>query len=157
MVSLVEYAWNMNWCDRCAADPLSPEQLRELGCFWVEPGNTRPGKGQAREAFVTRLHVRYNADNFPEDLVFQHTGDTQNYQGRYVLRHRWKGNAGECKQAKQYFEELGPRMEQRADNLVELTGWDLKDVLAKMDIPKEAKDSAPWLKGLFRKTTGSSL
>jgi len=152
----MEYAWNMNWCDPCAADPLSPEQLRELGCFWVEPGAKgqtpafRGGKSMAREAFVTRLHVRYNATNFPEDLVFQNTGDTQNYQGRYVLRHPWKGKAGQCDQAEKYFKELGPRMEKRADNLVELTGWDLKEVLAKMDIPKDARSAGPWWDDLWK-------
>jgi len=152
----MEYAWNMNWCDPCAADPLSPEQLRELGCFWVEPaaqGQTpafRGGKSMAREAFVTRLHVRYNATNFPEDLVFQNTGDTKNYQGRYVLRHPWKGKADQCERAEKYFKDLGPRMEQRAENLVELTGWDLKEVVAKMDIPKEAKSAGPWWDSLWK-------
>ena len=31
----LEYAWDMNWCDPCAADPLSFEELRSLGVFWV--------------------------------------------------------------------------------------------------------------------------
>ncbi|RKZ87121.1 MAG: DUF2330 domain-containing protein, partial [Candidatus Parabeggiatoa sp. nov. 1] len=31
----LEYAWDMNWCDPCAADPLSVKELRELGVFWV--------------------------------------------------------------------------------------------------------------------------
>ena len=30
----MEYAWDMNWCDPCAADPLSAEELRSLGVFW---------------------------------------------------------------------------------------------------------------------------
>ena len=147
----MEYAWNMNWCDPCAADPLSPAQLRELGCFWIESGaNTRPGKSQARDAFVTRLHVRYNAKNFPEDLVFQNTGDTANYQGRYVLRHPWKGKATQCKAAKTYFEGLGKRMEAEANNLVDLTGWDYKEIVAKMDIPEAAKKADPWWQGLWK-------
>ena len=29
-----EYAWNMNWCDPCAADPLTADELRKLGVFW---------------------------------------------------------------------------------------------------------------------------
>ncbi|MEZ5289073.1 MAG: hypothetical protein R2712_30575 [Vicinamibacterales bacterium] len=24
----------MAWCDPCAADPLTPDELRELGVFW---------------------------------------------------------------------------------------------------------------------------
>ncbi|MEN8218569.1 MAG: hypothetical protein ABFS56_19815 [Pseudomonadota bacterium] len=27
----------------------------------------------------------------PEDLVFQETADSSNFQGRYVLRHPWTG------------------------------------------------------------------
>ncbi len=33
-----EYAWDMAWCDPCAADPLSSDQLRQLGAFWVDEG-----------------------------------------------------------------------------------------------------------------------
>ena len=52
----LEYAWDMAWCDPCAADPLSAEQLRELGAFWQDPDFD--GGGQARDVFVTRLHLR---------------------------------------------------------------------------------------------------
>ena len=31
-----EYAWDMGWCDPCAADPLSSEELRQLGVFWLD-------------------------------------------------------------------------------------------------------------------------
>ena len=55
------------------------------------PGTRRsPAPG---DVFVTRLHVRYDAAHFPEDLVFQETADRANFQGRYVLRHPWKGDA----------------------------------------------------------------
>ena len=50
---------------------------------------------------MTRLHVRYDAAHFPEDLVFQETADRTNFQGRYVLRHEWKGEAS-CEAARQY-------------------------------------------------------
>jgi hypothetical protein len=30
-----DYAWDMGWCDPCAADPLSSEKLRQLGVFWL--------------------------------------------------------------------------------------------------------------------------
>jgi hypothetical protein len=28
-----EYFWDMSWCDPCAGNPLSPEELRQLGVF----------------------------------------------------------------------------------------------------------------------------
>ena len=83
----LEYAWDMAWCDPCAADPLSAQELRQLGVFWVGKNSARSGKvAPAQDVFVTRLHVRYDRENFPEDLVFQETGDRQNFQGRYVIR-----------------------------------------------------------------------
>src|SRR5438132_592092 len=83
----LEYAWDMNWCDPCAADPLSRDELRKLGVFWLAEENS----GGAANAFLTRLHVRYDRAHFPEDLVFQETGDRQNFQARYVLHHAWEG------------------------------------------------------------------
>src|SRR6266704_4899385 len=33
-----EYAWDMNWCDPCAAEPLSMEELRNLRVFCLNDG-----------------------------------------------------------------------------------------------------------------------
>jgi len=82
---------------------------------------------RARPTYITRLHAVYNADTFPEDLVFQSTGDKSNFQGRYVLRKPWKGKADDCPAAKAYFENLAKLKAKRVDNLVELTGWDLDE------------------------------
>src|SRR5262245_44801174 len=69
----LEYAWDMGWCDPCASDPLTPEELRALGVFWLDDapqgsGGFRRGPGGGMP-FVTRLHLRYDAAHFPEDLV----------------------------------------------------------------------------------------
>src|SRR6185295_13721319 len=86
-VLFLEYAWDMRWCDPCAANPLTTDELRNLGVFWADGGN------QPQDVFLTRLHVRYDNAHFPEDLVFQETADRSNFQGRYVLRHPWTGKA----------------------------------------------------------------
>jgi hypothetical protein len=95
--------------------------------------------------FVSRLHVRYDAAHFPEDLVFQETADRQNFQGRYVLRHPWTGNA-QCAAADTYRAQLTERREQEAQNLARLTGWDVNQVRRKMGRLKvtEAAPPAPW-------------
>lgn len=139
----LEYAWDMNWCDPCAADPLSAKELRELGVFWIEkdsmqsqPGSQVPRFNrptEARDVFVTRLHVRYDRDHFPEDLVFQETSDRTNFQGRYVLQHAWKGEA-ECEAGKEYRRNLGKRYEREAQSLSRLTGWDINKIREKMGI-----------------------
>ena len=159
----LEYAWNMAWCDPCAADPVPAEDLRKLGAWWIKapqqpkprpgfPGNPRvmpfPG-GQAIDAFVTRLHVRYDAKTFPEDIVLQVTDDKENFQGRYVMQHPWKGEAN-CEMADSYYAGLKKRFEKEAETLASMTGWDINVIRRKMekngqsfDI-KANVDSRPW-------------
>ena len=125
----LEYAWDMAWCDPCAADPLNVTQLRELGVFWTPQ---RRVAGPAQDVFVTRLHVRYDGEHFPEDLVFQQTGDRTNFQGRYILHHPWTG-LDSCPAAQEYHASLGPRFEREAQTLASLTGWSLEDIRRRMD------------------------
>lgn len=143
----VEYAWNMAWCDPCAADPLSAEELQELGVFWLgDAGRGRP----AQDVFVTRLHVRYDREHFPEDLRFQHTGDTANFQGRYVLRHPWKGEAS-CPAARDYYRQVAERQHKEAETLASLTGWELAKIHRKIDfvtVPAES-EKAPWWRRIW--------
>jgi hypothetical protein len=144
-VVFLEYAWDMNWCDPCAAEPLSPEELRELGVFWLERG---PARGPAQDVFVTRLHVRYEASRFPEDLQLQQTADRTNFQGRYVVRHPWEGS-DECAAADQYRQELRRRREQEAMNLASLTGWEIAEVRRQMGLDGPPPERPPWWKRLW--------
>ncbi len=45
-----EYFWDMAWCDPCAANPLSAEELRSAGVFWLDgdepPVGVAPGAPQ---------------------------------------------------------------------------------------------------------------
>jgi hypothetical protein len=131
----VEYAWDMGWCDPCAADPLSNKQLVELGARWIGDDGDRAFRGrmpQGANVFVTRLHVRYDAESFPEDLVFIETKDRSNFQGRYVLRHPFKGKIS-CDKGEQYQATLPVRFRQEARNLAGLTGWKQSDIEARME------------------------
>jgi hypothetical protein len=120
-----EYAWDLGWCDPCAADPLKNDELRQLGVEWVSgKGAERPEEGKV---FITRLHVRYDREHFPEDLVFQETGDTETFQGRFVLRHPWKGTP-KCDEAKKYLANQPKAREAEAQNLARLTGWDIDTI-----------------------------
>jgi hypothetical protein len=152
----VEYAWDMQWCDPCAADPLSRDELRQLGVFWLDESPTAAGRGRivggAQDAFVTRLHVRYDNTHFPEDLVFQETADRENFQARYVLRHPWTGNAT-CDAARQYRQELGGRQEREAQTLASLTGWNIAEIRNKSGISATAAPTAPaptWWQRLWK-------
>jgi hypothetical protein len=128
----VEYAWDMGWCDPCAAEPLANKELVELGARWIGDDGERPYRsGQGANAYVTRLHVRYDAAHFPEDLAFLETRDRETFQGRYVLRHPWQGNAS-CANANEYRKSLPVRFGQQARNLAILTGWPTREIEARM-------------------------
>jgi hypothetical protein len=144
-----EYAWDTGWCDPCAANPLTNEELRKLGVFWLDDGYAGPGvpRPAARQpVYLTRLHVRYDKAHFPEDLVFQETSDRTNFQGRYVLRHPWAGEDS-CPGAMQYRSSLPQRFEQEAQTLASLTGWDLTDIRREMRIGEPA---LPWWQRIWR-------
>ena len=144
----LEYAWDMNWCDPCAADPLSQQELRKLGVFWVGSQGGSKIAMPAQDVFVTRLHVRYDSEHFPEDLVFQETGDRQNYQGRYVIRRAWKGETT-C-DISEYQAELRKRQEREAEQLANLTGWDIEDIRRKIPFPEGGgSENVPWWKKIW--------
>jgi hypothetical protein len=152
-----EYAWDMAWCDPCAADPLSPDELRNLGVFWLNDSEGTRGSARlplpvqpgARNVFMTRLHVRYDAAHFPEDLVFQETADRSNFQGRYVLRHKWIGE-GSCEAAARYRAELPKRQEQEAQSLARLTGWDINDIRRSMKIAAPQPEPVAWWQRIWK-------
>jgi hypothetical protein len=154
-----EYAWDMGWCDPCAADPLTSDELRSLGVFWLDggAGGGRPGArmaAQPQNVFVTRLHVRYDNAHFPEDLVFQETGDRTNFQGRYVLRHAYTGPAA-CEAGENYRRELVARRERDAQTLASLTGWSIDDIRRRQGVgpvapgPAQDGEPAPWWRRIW--------
>jgi hypothetical protein len=168
-VLFLEYAWDMRWCDPCAADPLSNEELRQLGVFWVNAGGPPSplpaGQGNigrprpmppvptVPDVFLTRMHLRYDNAHFPEDLVFQETADRANFQGRYILRHAWT-DEGSCAAADTYRRGLVDRHEQEAQRLASLTGWDVNGIRKRMNIgqPRGGQAGAgAWWERLWRK------
>jgi hypothetical protein len=151
-VVYTEYAWDMGWCDPCASEPLSRDELAALGVWWLdEPGSP----GQNPVPFVTRLHVRYDRAHFPQDLVFQETADRGNFQAKYVLRHEWTGG-GDCANARQYRLGLPKRRAAEAQTLAELTGWEMERIRAKMTVqadwrhPGERFETVEWWERIWK-------
>jgi hypothetical protein len=124
-IAFLEYAWDMASCDPCSAEPLNMEELKKAGVFWLKP-DTFPS------VFISRLHVRYSRDKFPEDLIFQETSNRQFFQGRYILRHPFKGEM-KCEAGKVYQNSLPPRFEQESQTLAKLTSWNIRDIRRKVN------------------------
>lgn len=166
---MLEYAWDMGWCDPCAADPIPTKDLRKMGVWWADQGYDQPPvvgrpvpmqrrimppQGGPVDAFITRMHIRYTADSFPEDIMLQTTDDKTNFQGRYVMRHPFKGNA-QCEAAGAYYSGLKDRFETEAKTLANLTGWDVNDIRRKMEKNgqsfniKEDIKNEPWWENMW--------
>jgi len=154
-VAFLEYAWDMANCDPCSATPLSPSELKDAGVFWLDttPEKMSPQSFPFRPrpiptsgVFITRLHVRYTRDKFPEDLMFHATNNRDLFQGRYILRHPFLGEAT-CPEGKRYVRSLPRRFEQEAQTLARLTNWNIQEIRNKL--PKIQAQALPWWEQLW--------
>ena len=103
---VTEYSWAASTCDPCPGPTLDGGDFEILGADELE-------NVDAWGFTITRLHARYGRDEIGEDLVFvaappvvggrevrDHDGalergaspdSTNNFQGRYIIRHEWAG------------------------------------------------------------------
>lgn len=121
---MLEYAWDISSqqpvkCDPCATPPVYFNEMREAGVWWINPDGYNGYQG---DLFVTRLHVRYGRDKFPQDLMFMTTPNKEHFQGRYVIHNPATGPM-DCEEGKKYQKTLKMRKGRELDELVALTGW----------------------------------
>ncbi|MDJ0731895.1 MAG: DUF2330 domain-containing protein [Crocosphaera sp.] len=138
-VAFIEYAWNMASCDPCSAQPLNREELRKAGVFWLNDN-------RFNNVFITRLHIRYQRETFPEDLKFQETANNQFFQGRYIIRHPFREKR-DCDAAKRYYQSVRERQEKEAITLSRLTGWNIYDIRKKINFVNF--EDTPWWRPIF--------
>ena len=143
----LEYAWDMGWCDPCAADPLPNDQLVALGAFWLKQP-ARPSRRDRLDrraaiggtnVFVTRLHVRYDAAPLPRGPGVPGDGRPRQLPGplraappvhrRRLVRARPTLIAARS----------AARFEREAATLSQLTGWDIAQIKA-----EDARQRAAW-------------
>jgi hypothetical protein len=141
-VAFLEYAWDMSSCDPCSAEPLNQEELKQAGVFWLDnsanddvtaPPNFRRRLPPSSGVFITRLHIRYTRNKFPEDPIFQATSNRESFQGRYILQHPFTGEV-KCQAGREYRRSLPKRFEQEAQTLAKLTNWNIQDIRQKMKL-----------------------
>lgn len=141
----LEYAWDLNGtnftkCDPCNTTPPASTELKTAGVNWLNYNYN----GYSGNLHFTRLHVRYDRKNFPQDLVFMETKNKQNFQCRYVLNHPAKVNDknlqssptdpnqpivyGGCdiNTVLNYYKKVQNRRNEEIENLEELTWWEVQ-------------------------------
>ncbi len=109
---VTEYAWAASSCDPCPGPTLDPAELMTLGADVLAGPHDKPQRYDNGDFVLTRLHARYGKD-LKNDLVFEQAkpivggrefvqsdgkleegakpDSTNNFQGRYAIRHRWLG------------------------------------------------------------------
>ncbi|HUS27939.1 MAG TPA: DUF2330 domain-containing protein [Kofleriaceae bacterium] len=118
---VTEYAWQATTCDPCPGPALNYHDFVTLGSDVITMGGDdddmprkRGGGGRGSNFVLTRLHARYGKD-IKDDLVFKAAepivggrefvvdpethkleegakpSGTNNFQGRYAIRHEWTG------------------------------------------------------------------
>jgi hypothetical protein len=148
-VAFLEYAWNVTpinqmKCDPCVGNPPTEQDLVQSGVWWVgnkdwsdysDVDNDEPDNG-SKNVHFTRLHFRYNRRSFPQDLMFQVTPNTLNYQARYIITHPATGDFN-CAAGKKYLQDLKQRRKKELQELTVLTGTNInnwqEDATAKDD------------------------
>ncbi len=133
-----EYFWNLNTkCDPCTVEEYTKGELDEIGVDWLKDigDDVNRYNNLSNDVFLTRLHLRYTNESFPEDLLFQETEDYSSFQGRYVIHHPypWKGNEFQCNCARKYLDNYERRQQEWIDNLSKLTGWNKNIIQSKID------------------------
>jgi hypothetical protein len=140
-VAMLEYAWDVSpknyvKCDPCVATAPSTQDLVQSGVWWINRAPMDIGGNDYNDdqydndysssVYFTRLHIRYNRRAFPQDLVFQLTPNTENFQARYVITHPASGDFN-CEAGKKYLADLKQRRQDELKMLKHLTGKDYDD------------------------------
>ncbi len=109
---VTEYAWQATTCDPCPGPALYPQEFQTLGADVLQGTREKPAAYGNADFVLTRLHARYGK-TISDDLRFKaappivggreflvdgkkleegsRPDSTNNFQGRYAVRHRWTG------------------------------------------------------------------
>lgn len=151
-VAFLEYAWNVTpinqmKCDPCVGNPPTEQDLVQSGVWWVgnkdwndysDVDNDVVDDG-SKNVHFTRLHFRYNRRSFPQDLMFQVTPNTLNYQARYIITHPATGDFN-CDAGKKYLQNLKARRKKELMELTALTGTNINNWQEEATVRNEVEE-----------------
>lgn len=155
-IAMLEYAWDVSpknyvKCDPCVGNPPTQQDLVQAGVWWLSRDwnnydDVNDDEEYDDNVYFTRLHIRYNREKFPQDLVFQSTPNKENYQARYIITHPASGDFN-CDAGRKYLKELKERRKNELEQLVYLTGktyenWDMAYEEEEEQITPDASYSA---------------
>ena len=152
----LEYAWDMGGATRAPPTRCPPTSCASSACSGCRSPAERAiragGAGRPVDTFVTRLHVRYDAASFPEDLVFQETATAPTSRAATCCGTRGRATP-RARRPSAIASSLRARAEQEAgDARPSLTGWPIDDIRRRMGPAAGGPvktDSRRWWQRLF--------
>lgn len=150
-IAMLEYAWDVSpknyvKCDPCVSTPPGLQDLVQAGVWWLQRDwnnyddvDSDDEDVYSSDVHFTRLHIRYNRKEFPQDLVFQVTPNKESYQARYIITHPAQGNL-DCEEGKKYLKALKQKRRMELQQLTYLTGkgYDNWDMAYEEEVPVDA-------------------
>ncbi|MEJ7586013.1 MAG: DUF2330 domain-containing protein [Ferruginibacter sp.] len=137
-IAFLEYAWDVSpanyvKCDPCVGNPPTQQDIVQSGVWWLQKNwedytdvNEDDVNYNNNKVYFTRLHFRYNRRSFPQDLSFQVTPNTSNFQARYIITHPATGDLN-CDAGKIYLRGLKKRRKDELKALNSLTGRNINN------------------------------
>ena len=158
----LEYAWDMGWCDPCAADPLSTDELRKLGVFWLDgdggsgagadaAGRARRPRGGAATSSSPACTCATTARTSPRTWCSRRPATART--SRAATSCATPGPATTtCSEADAYRRELRDAARAaRPRPWPRLTGWDINEIRRKQGPgPRAAVDDRAWWQRLWQ-------
>jgi hypothetical protein len=133
---MLEFAWDLSGtsmvkCDPCTGTIPVYSDLVEAGITWLKQPYNQWSSYQG-DVYITRLHVRYDREHFPQDLFFEETPNQEHFQARYILQYPAQVGT-DCPKAKPYFKQVYNRRVKELNQLASATGWDISKYESYLD------------------------
>lgn len=163
-IAFLEYAWDVSpsnylKCDPCVGNPPTQQEIVQAGVWWLQRNwddysdvDNEDVNYNNNKVHFTRLHFRYNRKSFPQDLVFQVTPNTENFQARYIITHPALVSIN-CDKGKKYLQDLKKRRKNELKELTSLTGKTLDDWEDEIAVKNDEEANVVEYTPLFKEVT----
>ena len=157
-----EYAWDMGWCDPCAADPLSTEELRNLGVFWLGESDSRcrwrhrdgrRSSGRVRRTCSSRGCTSATTPRtFPRTSCSRRPRIARTSRGATCCVTNGRAKRARARPRARYAPSFLSATNARRRALASLTGWDISEIRKAMGPGRGAPepDPAKWWEKIWK-------
>lgn len=134
LAAVIEYTSPIRECTDCDTVPSNSSSLHsgDLALLGVVAEETQSNS----QTHLTRFHLRIPVGRSGLQLQFRSSDQQTPLTVHFTVRHEWRGKV-DCEAANDYQQQLVNAQETQAQALSKLTGWDIGDIRARMNMSVE--------------------